>query len=159
MNVGCVFPNRLHHDKVHDPDHRRVFAVGREPIDVDLFARFRLYFDAALGLLRFLDHVPQRLVYSHPAMHPTEGLGHALSVAIIGTTSNWTRRFTSSTANTLVGSTIATNSFPFKRATGTSLFTFAISRGISPMISSGIRIRARLTGDTFRQRPMLKAMS
>jgi hypothetical protein len=34
-----------------------------------------------------------------------------------------------------------------------------MSRGINPRISSGIRMRATFTGDTFRQRPMLKAMS
>ena len=54
---------------------------------------------------------------------------------------------------------MAMKSFPFKRAIGTILFAFAISRGISPMISSGTRNRARFTGETLRQRPMLKAMS
>src|SRR5437764_4860099 len=78
VNVGRLFPDRLYHYQVHNLDHGRVFAVGCEPIDVDLFACFGLNFDAVRGLLRFLDHVPQRLVYSHPAMHPTEGLGHAL---------------------------------------------------------------------------------
>src|SRR6478672_5821898 len=78
VNVGRLFPDRLHHDQVHNLDHGRVFAVGCEPIDVDLFAYFRLNFDAVRRLLRFLDHIPQRLVYSHPAMHPTEGIDHAL---------------------------------------------------------------------------------
>ena len=83
----------------------------------------------------------------------------ALSVAIIGTISSWTRRFRSSTASTLVGSAMATKSLPFRRAIGTSLFVLAISRGTSAMISSGTRTFVRFTGGVFRQRPMLKAMS
>ena len=53
----------------------------------------------------------------------------ARSVAIIGTISICTRRFRSSTASTLVGSAIATKSFVSRRAIGTSLCAFAISRG------------------------------
>jgi hypothetical protein len=80
-------------------------------------------------------------------------------VAIIGTTSSCTRRFTSSRASTFVGSAIATKSLPFRRAIGTSLFAFAISFGTSDMISSGMRSFERLIGGVFRQRPMLNAMS
>ncbi len=66
------------------------------------------------------------------------------SVAIIGTISSCTRRFTSSTASTLVGSAIATKSLPLRRAIGTSLFAFAMSRGTSAITSSGTRSFERL---------------
>jgi hypothetical protein len=91
-------------------------------------------------------------------MNAGERIGQR-SVAIIGTTSSCTRRFTSSTASTLVGSAIATNSFPFRRAIGISLFARAMSRGTRFMISSGTRNFERLIGGVFRHRPMLNAMS
>ena len=83
----------------------------------------------------------------------------ARSVAIIGTISSWTRRFRSSTASTLVGSAMATKSFPSRRAIGTSLFALAISRGTIDITSSGTRNLLRLIGGVLRQRPMLNAMS
>ena len=98
-------------------------------------------------------------MFAPPPCTPASASATARSVAIIGTTSSCTRRFTSSTASTLVGSAIATNSFPARRAIGTSLFFFAMSRGTSDMISSGTRSLTKLTGGVFRQRPMLKAMS
>ena len=112
--------------------------IRREAIDVDLVVLRRLDFDVASvrhvfgDLLEHLGSCSRRRD-ARPRARPLT----AFSVAIIGTTSSCTRRFTSSTASTFVGSAIATKSLPFRRAIGTSLFAFAISRGTSDMISSG----------------------
>src|SRR5581483_4412178 len=94
-----------------------------------------------------------------PPVTPLSASSTDFSVAIIGTMSSCTRRFRSSIATTFVGSAMATKSFPFKRAIGTSLFAFAISRGTSSITSSGTRTFSRFIGGVFRQRPIENAMS
>ena len=54
VNVGRLFLDRLGQDQVDDLDDRRVFAVVRQPIEIDLFALGRLDFDAVRRLAPLL---------------------------------------------------------------------------------------------------------
>src|SRR5437667_1211005 len=83
----------------------------------------------------------------------------AFSDAIIGMTSSFVVRFTSSRARTFSGSAIARNNLLSRRETGSTLWLVAISRGTRPAVSGGIPMRLKLTGGTLSTRPIDTTMS
>src|SRR5207302_6714334 len=83
----------------------------------------------------------------------------AFSEAIIGMTSSFGVRFTSSRARTFSGSAIARNNLLSRRETGSTLWLVAISRGTRPAVSGGIPMRLKLTGGTLSTRPIDTTMS
>src|SRR5438477_781220 len=83
VNVRRLFLDRLGQDQIYDLDDRRVFAVVRQSVEVDLFAFVRLNFDGFgslrglfRDLLHHLAHVADALNAAERVLHRALGRDH-----------------------------------------------------------------------------------
>ena len=76
VNVRRLLLDRLGQDQIDNLDDGRLFAIGSETIEIDVFAFGRLNFHALGRLRRFFRHLPEHLAHVRPVMDPGQGIGH-----------------------------------------------------------------------------------